>query len=187
MRGPGLLMRDPALQVTSQVLAAWRDAAGDLRTERALASIFEEAEDLVRSHRPLCLASGRCCRFREHGHRLYVSGLEATWFLERLASEQGRLLTRNEVFEAGEAGTCPLLEDGLCSVHAIRPFACRSYFCDPRAGWQQEAYERWHARIRSLHEEFRLPYVYSEWGSMLGAILDAGWSEHPRATSEHSE
>ena len=105
-----------------------------------------------------------------------MSGLEATWFLNGLAIEQGRVLTREEIIGAGEAGRCALLVDGLCSVHTIRPFACRSYFCDPRAHWQQDAYERWHARIRSMHEQLRLPYVYWEWGAMLLSILDAGWA-----------
>ena len=127
--------------------------------------------DVTTLERPLCLASGRCCRFEAHGHRLYVTGLEVAWFLDRLAVEEGRALEAAAIDAAVERGDCPFLEGGRCTVHAIRPFGCRSYFCDPRAGWQAAAYERWHARVRALHDERSLPYAYGEWRAMLRSVL----------------
>ena len=151
---------------------AWRIAAADPRVHSTITAIFDEANDAVSRHRPLCLASGRCCRFEEHGHRLYVTGLEAAWFMRALGETQGRQLSADEIREAEDRGDCPLLVSGLCSVHEIRPFGCRSYFCDPRATWQQEHYEKWHERIRTLHTTLDLSYFYGEWRSVLLAITE---------------
>jgi hypothetical protein len=58
----------------------------------------------------------------------------------------------------------------LCSVHTIRPFGCRIFFCDATAtDWLAEQYERFHARIRRLHEELAVPYFYVEWREGLRA------------------
>jgi hypothetical protein len=48
---------------------------------------------------------------------------------------------------------CPFQVAKLCGVHAIRPFGCRMFFCDPASTqWQNDAYERYHARLKQLHE-----------------------------------
>lgn len=147
--------------------------ACDPRVTTVLHDIFRESTEVVRRERPLCLASGRCCRFEAHGHRLYVTGLEAAWFVRELRLREDRVITIPEIDEARTRGDCPLLVDGLCTVHAIRPFGCRGYFCDPRARWQETTYERWHARVRGLHEELEVPYAYGEWREMLSLIVDA--------------
>ena len=135
--------------------------------------IFRESSETVRRERPLCVASGCCCRFESYGHRLYVTGLEAAWFVRELDAEAGRL-TVPMIDEARERGDCPMLENGFCTVHSFRPFGCRSYFCDPRARWQESTYERWHAMVRTLHDELDVPYVYGEWRDMLARIVDEG-------------
>lgn len=150
----------------------WLAVARDPRVDSLLTQVFEEADELARRKRPLCIASGRCCRFEEHGHRLYVTGLEVAWFLHLLETREGRTVDQGQVDSAQASGTCPFLADGMCTVHAIRPFGCRSYFCDPRATWQAEAYEGWHARIRDFHEEHAIAYDYGEWRSMLHTVLD---------------
>ncbi|MCH2145612.1 MAG: hypothetical protein MK082_10795 [Phycisphaerales bacterium] len=157
--------------IPSDEVRTWIDLARDDRVGEVFRLIFEESAETVRRERPLCLASGRCCHFEAHGHRLYVTGLEAAWFIDQLAERTNRL-TIPMVEEARRRGDCPMLEDGLCTVHDIRPFGCRSYFCDPRAGWQEAAYERWHARVRALHEELDVPYAYGEWRDMLTRILE---------------
>ena len=158
-------------------VALWKAAAADPRVSEVLIAIFEDATEVVRRERPLCLASGRCCRFEAHGHRLYVTGLEAAWFLKQLAESRGRLLQVSEIEAARDRGECPLLQDGLCSVHDIRPFGCRGYFCDPRATWQEATYERWHQQVRALHDELEVPYRYGEWRGMLETLVDDRASE----------
>lgn len=149
----------------------WIAAASDPQITDVMLTIFEEASEAVRRERPLCLASGCCCRFEAHGHRLYVTGLEVAWFLRLLQESQGRSVTTEMIQDAQSRGDCPLLEDGMCSVHAIRPFGCRSYFCDPRATWQESLYEQWHERVRQLHEQHDIPYFYAEWRAQLLLVV----------------
>ena len=50
---------------------------------------------------------------------------------------------------------------------------CRVFFCDPSAKeWQREAYERMHAKLKKLHEEWSIPYAYVEWRF---ACREMGW------------
>ena len=153
--------------------SSWILAAADPRIDLALRTIHGEIAESTRAHKPLCIASGRCCRFAEFGHRLYVTGLETGWFLGRLQGDLDRTLSRMELDAAVASGSCPFLRDGLCSVHAIRPFACRTFFCDPRAdAWQTELHERMHARVRALHDEFGIEYRYGEWREILGMFVE---------------
>ncbi|MGH7214404.1 MAG: hypothetical protein ACREIT_06545, partial [Tepidisphaeraceae bacterium] len=70
----------------------------------------------------------------------------------------------------GQSG-CPFQLDKLCTVHAIRPFGCRIFFCDSTATqWQQEQYERFHAELKRLHEQLDVPYFYVEWRQALRAL-----------------
>ena len=55
---------------------AWFAALDRPDIEREIEEIHLEIAEAVRSFGPLCLASGQCCRFEAHGHRLYASGLE---------------------------------------------------------------------------------------------------------------
>lgn len=151
---------------------AWTAAAADPRVDAALRAIHAEVAESTRVAKPLCVASGRCCRFEEFGHRLYVTGLETAWVLARARGELDRGIAATELASAVAAGTCPFLRGGLCGVHTIRPFACRTFFCDPRAAaWQTELHERMHARVRALHDEVGAAYRYGEWRAMLGMFV----------------
>ena len=42
------------------------------------------------------------------------------------------------------------------------------FFCDATStDWQNETYERFHARLKRLHEELGVPYRYVEWRQAL--------------------
>lgn len=130
------------------------------------------AETLHRS--PRCDASGRCCHFDAFGHRLYVTTAELATFL----SDLGDVATAPDLGSGGgvrlpilgeppEPG-CRFQVGGLCSVHTVRPFGCRIFFCDPTAtDWMTDAYERYHARLRELHSAYEIPYRYVEWRAAL--------------------
>jgi len=125
---------------------------------------------------PVCVASGRCCRFEEYGHRLYCTGLETAWCLRAV----DRVVTPTEVERAQDAGTCPFLLNGLCTAHLVRPMGCRIYFCDPAARQgQNDLYARCHLAIISLHEQFGVTYHYAEWRALLRActpLMPEYWS-----------
>jgi Fe-S-cluster containining protein len=112
-----------------------------------------------------CALSGRCCRFGEADHRLYLTRLE---FAEMVACGG---LPRS----GGDA--CPWLEGGRCANRAGRALACRTYFCSDEAA-AAAVTERWHREIRCLHERHRLPYVYRP--------LDEHRNSAPSISSEES-
>src|SRR5688500_3389701 len=64
----------------------WKEAARESGVDSALRSLYAdiEAATLPRQPRPRCDQSGRCCHFEEFGHRMYITGLETAWFLNRL-------------------------------------------------------------------------------------------------------
>jgi Fe-S-cluster containining protein len=140
----------------------------------ALASIedlYRTVQQEIDQRRPLCVVSGRCCRFEEFGHRLFVTTLE----LARFVHDVGSIA----VPDAWDGTGCPFQKAKLCTVHAIRPFGCRMFFCDATSTeWQNAAYERFHADLKRLHEQFEVPYFYLEWRQALRALNFIGELEH---------
>ena len=148
----------------AELAARWAEAAFHPAVDAGLREIYAELARETDALRPTCDASGRCCRFGEWGHLLYVTGLEAAWCLR----ESGRNPSADEVRAAARRDDCPFLDAGRCAVHLARPLGCRAYFCDPKAaGWQEELSERLLARLRALHEAHGVPYRYGEWRTML--------------------
>jgi hypothetical protein len=154
-----------------QLRDAVRAAAGRADVRDAIDAIYRELADQIAERRPLCAVSGRCCRFEEYGHRLFVTTAELAAFVHGF--EQGGCPANVAASVADWDGTgCPLQVAKLCGVHALRPFGCRIYFCDPTATqWQNDAYEAFHARLKRLHEELSLPYFYVEWRQALQALI----------------
>lgn len=144
--------------------------AASRREEVALAvsGLYREIGREIDIRRPRCEMSGRCCRFEEFGHRLYVTTLELAAFVRKLP---GVVHERNDRDPTG----CPFQSGRVCTVHAIRPFGCRIFFCDATSTqWQQALYETFHARLKQLHEQLDVPYAYLEWRQalkMLGGDL----------------
>lgn len=136
----------------------------------AVRDLYDELAAEIEARRPRCDASGRCCRFDSYGHRLYVTSLELGAFVHQL-----KAIADHPAVPAGlpilQADACVFQINGLCGVHAIRPFGCRVFFCDPTSeAWQFDAYERFHARLKAMHETFSVPYFYVEWRSALRII-----------------
>jgi len=128
----------------------------------AVGRVYGDLQEAIDARRPVCVVSGRCCRFDEYGHRLYVTTMELAAFVAQLDGPG----------EAGDGRGCPFQVGRLCGVHAIRPFGCRVFFCDASAvDWQADVYEQFHARLKGLHEAMGVAYFYVEWRRALGAVL----------------
>jgi Fe-S-cluster containining protein len=149
----------------------------------AVAEILAEVETDIAARKPICNASGRCCKFEAYGHRLYVTAAELHHFAHTQQIENQKSKIENlppsptvslPQFFAHENPTgCPYQIDGLCTARDARPLGCRIYFCDENAqSWQNEVYERYHARLRALHEQFGLPYRYIEWRAALREMME---------------
>jgi Fe-S-cluster containining protein len=148
-------------QQQSEFGVAVARAAGREDVRQAIASLYAALQDAIDLRRPLCTTSGRCCRFDEFGHRLFVTTLEMAAFIGQMPDPG-----------MDNPGGCPFQREKLCSVHTIRPFGCRVFFCDATAtDWQQEQYARFHQELRRLHEELNVPYFYVEWRQGLGVAL----------------
>jgi Fe-S-cluster containining protein len=143
-----------AAQIRDAVRAA--SARDDVRL--AVSCLYEQLQDAIDLRRPRCDVSGRCCRFEEFGHRLFVTTMELAAFVADAPA----------VPDSWNGSGCPFQSDRLCTVHAIRPFGCRVFFCDSTAtDWQRQQYEHFHTRLRRLHEELGVPYFYVEWRTAL--------------------
>jgi Fe-S-cluster containining protein len=149
-------------------------------TASTRAEVRQEIRDLyadlqleIDRRQPLCVMSGRCCRFDEYGHRLYVTTAELAAFTADLADLKPLTPPRPGAEPSSGAGGCPFQTGKICRVHLIRPMGCRVFFCDPTAkDWQAEVYERFHSRLKNLHDKLSIPYAYVEWRFACQAV---GW------------
>jgi hypothetical protein len=132
-----------------------------------LLALYADVDAAVAAANPRCDASGRCCRFGEWGHTLFLTAPEA----ETLFAEP---------FPAGgavAADLCPYQVGGLCAARERRPLGCRVYFCDP--AWAERmpaAMEAALAGLKALHERADLPWDYRplhRW-EPLASALEAG-------------
>jgi hypothetical protein len=88
---------------------------------RHVLGLYAEADAAVAAAGPKCEASGRCCRFKEYGHTLFVSNLEAELLLDAAPH-----------FSQPVSGEfCPFQDGNLCTAREPRPLGCRVFFCDP--------------------------------------------------------
>ena len=96
----------------------------DLAAFRApLRAIYADLDAEVARLAPACELSGRCCRFEEYGHTLFLSGPEAALLLAEAPAPSRPL---------DDGASCPWQDArGLCSAREARPLGCRVYFCDP--------------------------------------------------------
>jgi hypothetical protein len=110
---------------------------------RQLPVLYEELSRDIAAAAPVCEVSGRCCRFKEYGHTLFLSRPEAELLLS-----QG--LPPDATFDEA---CCPFQIGGLCTARDRRPLGCRIYFCDPKyASTGPELSERYIDRLKKLHE-----------------------------------
>lgn len=119
---------------------------------RQVLEVYREVDAAIALASPRCEASGRCCRFGEYGHVLYLSGFEAEILLEAAPSYERPVGT----------ATCPFQKDNLCTAREPRPLGCRIYFCDP--SYQetgQQITEESLRRLKKLADEHGAAWEYA--------------------------
>jgi len=118
----------------------------------AVRAIYAAADREVAEAGPRCEASGRCCRFTEWGHVLFLSHLELAVLLD------GAPAYTKPVGPDG----CPFQVQRLCTAREQRPLGCRVYFCDPayqeRAG---EITEKYLGQLKELAHAHDLGWQYA--------------------------
>jgi Fe-S-cluster containining protein len=122
----------------------------NVRIQRVLA-IYAEADAAIAAAGPRCESSGRCCRFKEYGHTLFISHLEAEVLLDA-APPYAKPVS---------AEFCPFQKENVCTAREPRPLGCRVYFCDP--AYQEtgnEITEKYLRRLKDLADELSLGWRY---------------------------
>lgn len=105
-----------------------------------LRELYQWVDEQVAAAAPVCIASGRCCRFAEYGHTLFLSGPEADLLVDEAPAP---------VRPLDDGRTCPWQDDrGLCRARDARPIGCRVYFCDPT--FQDRSHEISEAALQTL-------------------------------------
>ena len=124
----------------TEITPTQRDAA-----RSALRVIYDDLAEDVRQAGPRCDLSGRCCRFAEYDHILFLTGPEADILLAD-APEPSRPLDRGD--------TCPWQDlAGRCTAREARPLGCRIYFCAPN--YQDRSHELSEIYLNRIKEVVR--------------------------------
>jgi len=127
--------------------------------------IYESLDREIAAAAPVCKASGRCCRFAEYDHTLFLSHAEAE-LLTSVGLPQDSTIN---------ADTCPFQIDGLCTARERRPLGCRVYFCDPNyEGVGERLSEKYIARLKQAHQETETPWHYAPLVIHLRAYVEGG-------------
>lgn len=139
-----------------------------------LQGLYAWADAEVAARAPRCEASGKCCRFREYGHRLYLCQLEARHLLQTAPAWP---------MPADEGG-CPFQVNGLCTRRDTRPLGCRVYYCDPSFSGAMEAImEEGIRRLKEITDKHHLGWDYSSLHAFLNDPTRAG-VQAPLPTAE---
>ena len=119
---------------------------------RRVLELYREVDAAVAAAGPVCVASGRCCRFKEYGHTLFVSNLEADVLLAS-APPYDRPVS---------ADFCPFQKDNLCTAREPRPLGCRVYYCDPAyQDTGSRISEEYLHRLKRLADEHGVEWRYA--------------------------
>lgn len=114
--------------------------------------LYQEVDRAVAAAGPICVASGRCCRFKEYGHTLFLSNLEAEVLLAQAPPYE----------QPVSADFCPFQKDKLCTAREPRPLGCRVYFCDPTyQETAQQITETYLRRLKELAEQQGVEWRYA--------------------------
>jgi len=115
--------------------------------------VYRRVDAAAAARGAVCLGGGACCKFDLAGHRLYLSTGELALLTLEAPPRPARSRRRR----------CPYQVGPRCVARDRRPLGCRIFFCSPGLGeWCRCAYERFHRRIRELHAQQDLPYLYVE-------------------------
>ena len=140
---------------------------------KALHGLYAELDQAVSDAGPVCRLSGRCCRFEEYGHTLFLSTIEAQLLVAEAPPPVRPLDT---------GLTCPWQDEhGRCTARDARPLGCRVYYCDPT--YEPEVApaltERFLKRLKELTDYHGLPWNYAPLEHHLRAAREAGQIAFP--------
>ena len=133
----------------------------------AVQEVYQILDAEVAQLQPVCEISGRCCRFQEYDHTLFVSAPEFAILLADAPPP---------VRPLDDGATCPWQDQkGRCTAREARPLGCRVYFCDPNYAPQGPAIaEAAISRLKEVVDRLGLPWNYAPLHRHLHAAVDEG-------------
>ncbi|HEV3121945.1 MAG TPA: hypothetical protein VGY53_08590 [Isosphaeraceae bacterium] len=139
-----------------------------------LKSLYASLDEAVARIGPVCALSGRCCRFNEWGHTLFLSAPEFAVLLAD-APPPSRAVD--------DGATCPWQDlRGHCTARDARPLGCRVYYCDPTFEASAAALsEEFIAYLKRLAATHQLPWQYAPLHQHLRSAQAAGFLAAPAA------
>ncbi|MGE3820517.1 MAG: hypothetical protein AB7I30_13980 [Isosphaeraceae bacterium] len=119
-----------------------------------LQTIYRTLDARVSALNPRCDLSGRCCRFQEFEHTLFLSEAEALILLVDAPPP---------VRPLDDGQTCPWQNDrGHCVARDARPLGCRVFFCDPaHQPHAADLTEEFLRELRQLTDDLGIPWNYA--------------------------
>src|SRR5262245_12444368 len=145
-----------------------------------LRALYEKLDQTITRLGPRCALSGRCCRFQEFGHTLFLSAPELDFLLSGEPAPSRPL-------DDGE--TCPWQDShSRCTARAARPMGCRIYFCD--SDYEPKAFEvseHFLAHLKRLTERHGLPWDYAPLHRHLHRAREEGQLSIPLASLPHDQ
>ena len=125
----------------------------DAPLRQAVLDLYREVDREVAAAGPVCVSSGRCCRFKEYDHTLFISSLEADVLLAAAPPYDPAAVT---------ADFCPFQDGNLCTAREPRPLGCRVYYCDPSYTETCHAIsEKYLRRLKELADEHGVGWNYA--------------------------
>lgn len=123
-----------------------------MELRRQILDLYAAVDREVAAAGPVCVASGRCCRFKEWGHTLFLSNLEAAVLMADAPAYE----------QPVSADFCPFQKDKLCTAREPRPLGCRVYFCDPNyQATAQQITEKYLRKLKDLAEAHGIEWHYA--------------------------
>lgn len=120
---------------------------------RQVLELYQEVDGAVAAAGPVCVASGRCCRFKEYGHTLFLSNLEAEVLLHDAPPYDPQTVTPD---------FCPFQQGNLCTARRPRPLGCRVFYCDPNyQDCCREITQTYLHRLKELARAHNVPWHYA--------------------------
>jgi Fe-S-cluster containining protein len=98
-----------------------------------------------------CYGCGKCCNFKENGMQLFAQKLEKDLIVEETGVVPFLV----------EKGHCNFQENGLCTIHPIRPLGCRTFFSEAADSVShQDLYEKYHRKIKNIGMQNHIEYEF---------------------------
>ena len=131
--------------------------------DRALAELYRDLDAELAERGAACEACGRCCRFAEFGHELWLTDAEVAF-----------LGARHGARAVCERGVCPYLDGGKCAAREGRALSCRTFHCSLPRDVVEELTERYLGLVRALAARAERPLEYAELSTFLGEKSEPG-------------